>query len=181
MLYLFGAYLAAAGGASAGAQVARGAVRGAAKLFRGDVRGALAEAAGGLAAPVVTAVAQFSGLAADVCKSVKSLTAEVREKAEAGRAGPAAATARPRRGRQRGRLNGGYLLRKEIIIPPAGVATPCRSFLSLRSSRAPDFRPGEIDYAPQPLVVPPRQRNRWPQAPQWNFGVSMAAARAAPA
>ncbi len=91
MLYLFGAYLAAAGGTSAGAQVARGAVRGAAKLFRGDVRGALAEAGGGLAAPVVTAVAQFSGLAADVCKAVKSLTAEVREKAQP------AAPAPPRR------------------------------------------------------------------------------------
>ena len=59
MLYLFGAYLAVAGGASAGAQVARGVVRGAARLARGDARGALVEAAGGLAAPVVTAVHQF--------------------------------------------------------------------------------------------------------------------------
>ena len=60
MLQVFGLYLAAAGGASAGAQVARGVVRGAARLARGDVRGALAETVGGLAAPVVTAVGQFS-------------------------------------------------------------------------------------------------------------------------
>ena len=81
MIQVFGLYLAVAGGASAGAQVARGVVRGAARLARGDVRGALAETAGGLAAPVVTAVGQFSQLGADVYKSVVSLTAEVRQNA----------------------------------------------------------------------------------------------------
>ena len=51
-------YLAVFGGAAAGAQVARGAVRGAARLARGDTKGALAEAAGGLAAPVASAARQ---------------------------------------------------------------------------------------------------------------------------
>ncbi len=59
-----------------GAQVAQGLVRGAARLARGDTRGALAEAAGGLAAPVVSAVHQFSLLGADVYQAATSLTAQ---------------------------------------------------------------------------------------------------------
>ena len=59
-----------------GAQVARGLVGGAARLARGDTRGALAEAAGGLAAPVVSAVHQFSLLGADVYQAATSLTAQ---------------------------------------------------------------------------------------------------------
>ena len=62
-------YLAVVGGAAAGAQVARGAVRGAARLARGDTKGALAEAAGGLAAPVASAARQLAGLAEDVRRS----------------------------------------------------------------------------------------------------------------
>jgi len=82
MLQVFGLYLAAAGAASAGALVARGLVRGASRLARGDARGALAEAAGGLAAPVVSSVNQFSLLGADVYKAATSLTIEVRAKAD---------------------------------------------------------------------------------------------------
>jgi hypothetical protein len=70
---LIATYLAVCGGAAAGAQVARGAVRGAARLARGDTKGALAEAAGGLAAPVASAVRQLRGLADDVRRSAAAL------------------------------------------------------------------------------------------------------------
>jgi hypothetical protein len=72
--------LAVVGGIAAGAQVARGAVRGAALLARGDGRGALVEVAGGLAAPVVSAVHQLSQLAEEVCQSATALTADVGHK-----------------------------------------------------------------------------------------------------
>ena len=85
MLQLLGAYLAVAGGVSAGAQVARGAVRGAGRLARGDGRGALVEVAGGLAAPVVSAVHQLSRLGAEVCQSATTLLAEVRHQFAPGR------------------------------------------------------------------------------------------------
>ena len=67
-------YLAVCGGAAAGAQVARGAVRGAARLARGDARGALAAAAGGLAAPVASAARQLAGLAEDVRRAAAALS-----------------------------------------------------------------------------------------------------------
>jgi hypothetical protein len=78
---VIGIYLATVGGVAAGAQVARGAVGGAGRLARGDPRGALTELAGGVTAPVVSAVHQFSQLGADVCRSVAALTAEVRGQA----------------------------------------------------------------------------------------------------
>ena len=76
ILYWFAGQLAAAGWASAGAQVAQGLVRGAARLSRGDARGAVVEAAAGLAAPAVTAVRRFMELGADVCKAAAALSAE---------------------------------------------------------------------------------------------------------
>jgi hypothetical protein len=85
MLQLLGAFLAVAGGVSAGAQVARGAVRGAGRLAKGDTRGALAEVAGGLAAPVVSAVHQLSRLGAEVCQSATALTADAPHKLGNGR------------------------------------------------------------------------------------------------
>jgi hypothetical protein len=98
MLNVFGLYLAVAGGVAAGAQVARGAVRGASRLVRGDPRGAAVEVAGGVAAPVVSAVHQLSRLGGDVCQAVASLTAEVRAKARPGGA-PVPPTSPPRRRR----------------------------------------------------------------------------------
>jgi hypothetical protein len=98
MLQALGLYLAATGGAAAGAQVARGAVRGVARFVRGDVPGALAETAGGLIAPVVTAAHQFSHLGAEVYKAATSLTAEVRGRA-ASPVVPPPTRVLPRRGR----------------------------------------------------------------------------------
>ena len=80
MLQLFGLYLAATRGAAAGAQAARGAVRGVTRLVGGDVHGALAEAAGDLAAPVVSGANHFSHLGADVYRPVQALTVELRER-----------------------------------------------------------------------------------------------------
>jgi hypothetical protein len=97
MLQLLGAYLAVAGGVSAGAQVARVAVRGAGRLARGDTRGALAEVAGGLTAPVVSAVHQLSRLGAEVCQSATALTAEARHQFAAGRSAEQPGSARRRR------------------------------------------------------------------------------------
>jgi hypothetical protein len=87
MLHVLGAYLAVAGGAAAGAQMACGAVRGAAQLVHGDAR----EVAGGIAAPVLSAVRQVTQLGVDVCRCATALTAEVRAKT-----GPAGAPAEPR-------------------------------------------------------------------------------------
>jgi hypothetical protein len=49
------------------------AARGAARLAQGDARGTLAKAAGGLAAPVASAVRQLAGLAEDVLRSAAAL------------------------------------------------------------------------------------------------------------
>jgi hypothetical protein len=106
MLQLLGAYLAVAGGVSAGAQVARGAVRGAGRLAWGDGRGALAEVAGGLAAPVVSAVHQLSRLGSEVCQSATALTAEARHKLGPGRSPEPRGSARRRRPAATAEANG---------------------------------------------------------------------------
>jgi hypothetical protein len=77
--------------------VARVAVRGAGRLARGDGRGALVEVAGGLAAPVVSAVHQLSRLGAEVCQSATALTAEARHKIGNGRPAEPRGPARHRR------------------------------------------------------------------------------------
>ncbi len=66
-------YVAVAGGIAAGAQVGRGVTRGLFRLLHGDPRGALAEAAGGLAAPAVTAAHQLYLLGQEVCLSAAVL------------------------------------------------------------------------------------------------------------
>jgi hypothetical protein len=98
MLQLFGAYLAVVGGVAAGAQVARGAVRGAARLAHGDGRGALVEVAGGLAAPVFSAVHELSRLAVEVCLSATALTTDVRHRFVPATARSESCTAQCRRG-----------------------------------------------------------------------------------
>ena len=98
MIQVIGCYLAATGGVAAGAQVLRGAVRGTARLVRGDPRGALVEVAGGLAAPVFSAVHQLSRLGREVCESATALTAEARQKFR-----PATAPSAPHVPRRRGR------------------------------------------------------------------------------
>ena len=90
-------YLAVCGGAAAGAQVARGAVRGAARLARGDTNGALAEAAGGLVAP---AVRQLAGLAEDVRRSAAALSPRKGSAESAEPAGAPEAPATPPRRRR---------------------------------------------------------------------------------
>jgi hypothetical protein len=97
MLNVIGIYLAVLGGATAGAQVARGAVRGAGRLVRGDPRGALTEVAGGVAAPVVSAFHQFSRLGGDVCQSAAALTAEARHRTTRPDAAPPANSPRQRK------------------------------------------------------------------------------------
>ena len=62
----FIAYLAAAGGISAGLQVVRGTVRGATRLIEGEPRAAVGEVLGGAVAPVASAVNQATQLAGDV-------------------------------------------------------------------------------------------------------------------
>ncbi len=69
MIGVLTTYLAVAGGIAAGAQVGRGITRGVFRLLHGDPRGALAEAAGGLAAPAVTAANQLYLLGQEVCLS----------------------------------------------------------------------------------------------------------------
>ncbi len=69
MIGVLTTYLAVAGGIAAGTQVGRGITRGVLRLLHGDPRGALAEAAGGLAAPVVTAANQLYLLGQEVCLS----------------------------------------------------------------------------------------------------------------
>jgi hypothetical protein len=66
-------YLAVAGGISAGAQATRGLVRAAARLAGDDVRGAMAEAVGGLTAPVASACAQVRLLGTEVRHAARPL------------------------------------------------------------------------------------------------------------
>ncbi len=73
MIGLLTAYLAVVGGVAAGAQVGRGITRGVSRLLHGDPRGALAEVAGGLAAPAVTAAHQLALLGQEVCSSAVEL------------------------------------------------------------------------------------------------------------
>jgi hypothetical protein len=80
MMGFMATYLAVAGSTAAGAQVARGAIRGVTRLAKGDARGALIEVAGGLAAPVVTAAHQLTELGNEVGRSATTLTAELRER-----------------------------------------------------------------------------------------------------
>src|ERR1700729_1566082 len=69
----FAVYLLAVGGGHPGAQVARGVVRGAGKLIDGEPRAALAEVAGGVVAPLVSAVSQFSKLGEEICETAIDL------------------------------------------------------------------------------------------------------------
>ncbi len=69
MIGVLSTYVAVAGGIAAGAQVGRGITRGVFRLLQGDPRGALAEAAGGLAAPALTAANQLYLLGQEVCLS----------------------------------------------------------------------------------------------------------------
>ncbi len=73
MIGVLTTYLAVAGGIAAGAQVGRGITRGVLRLLHGDPRGALAEAAGGLAAPALTAANQLYLLGQEVCLSAIEL------------------------------------------------------------------------------------------------------------
>ncbi len=77
MIGVLSTYLAVAGGIAAGAQVGRGITRGAFRLLQGDPRGALAEAAGGLAAPALTAANQLYLLGQEVCLSAVVLAVGV--------------------------------------------------------------------------------------------------------
>jgi hypothetical protein len=76
------------------------ATRGAARLARGDAKGALAEAAGGLAAPVASAVRQLAGLAEDVRRSAAALSPRRGNAESAGSAAAHAAPSRPTRRRK---------------------------------------------------------------------------------
>ncbi len=67
-------YLVVAGAIAGAAQVGRGVTRGLSRVFRGDPRGALAEVAGGLAAPAVTAANQVVLLGQEICYSAIELT-----------------------------------------------------------------------------------------------------------
>jgi hypothetical protein len=91
MFGLVTSYLAVAGGIAAGAQVARGAVRGAGRLAQGDARAALAEVAGGLAAPLVAASHQLHQLGGDVVRSAEALSDGLRQRSR-----PSATPAVPR-------------------------------------------------------------------------------------
>ena len=62
----FIAYLAVAGGISAGLQVVRGTVRGVTRLIEGEPRAAVGEVLGGAVAPVASAVHQATQLTGDV-------------------------------------------------------------------------------------------------------------------
>jgi hypothetical protein len=76
MGHLFGAYLAIAGGLSAGLQVTRGFVRGTGRLLGGDPRGALAEVTAGVVAPAVQVYREAVKLTLDVCGAVDALTGD---------------------------------------------------------------------------------------------------------
>ena len=69
----FIAYLAVAGGISAGLQVVRGTVRGVTRLIEGEPRAAVGEVVGGVVAPVASAVHQATQLAADVFGAAMSI------------------------------------------------------------------------------------------------------------
>jgi hypothetical protein len=73
---LFAAYTLALGAFTAGTQVARGVVRGVGKLIEGKPRAALTEVAGGLAAPVATAVQQVCKFGEDVCHAASCLVGD---------------------------------------------------------------------------------------------------------
>jgi hypothetical protein len=73
MTHAFLAYLAIAGGVSAGLQVTRGVVRGAGRLIAGDPLGALAEVAGGLAAPACQVYREGAKLAIDVFNAAQAI------------------------------------------------------------------------------------------------------------
>jgi hypothetical protein len=67
--------LSGASGPGGGVELAEySAAHGAARLATGDTKGALAEAAGGLAAPVASAARQLAGLAADVRRAAAALS-----------------------------------------------------------------------------------------------------------
>ncbi len=82
MVGVLSTYLVIAGGIGAAAQLGRGVARGMFRLFQRDPRGALAEVAGGLAAPAVTAAQQMFALGQEVAHSAVSLMVGNREAPE---------------------------------------------------------------------------------------------------
>jgi predicted ThiF/HesA family dinucleotide-utilizing enzyme len=68
-MVLFVSYVLVVGGFTAGVQVIRGVVRGAGKLIEGEPKTALIEIAGGVMAPVASAVGQVYKLGAEVCRT----------------------------------------------------------------------------------------------------------------
>jgi hypothetical protein len=67
------------GAFTAGVQVVRGVVRAGGLLVAGDPRGALAQAAGGLAAPLVSAYTQLCRLGEDACHAAHALAEKEEE------------------------------------------------------------------------------------------------------
>jgi hypothetical protein len=66
---LFVSYVLVVGGFTASVQVIRGVVRGAGKLIEGEPKAALVEIAGGVMAPVASAVGQVYKLGEEVCRT----------------------------------------------------------------------------------------------------------------
>jgi hypothetical protein len=66
-------YIAVAGSAVAGAQVARGAVRGVRRLAQGDPRGAVTQFAGGLLAPARSACHEVLRLGAEALAAAAAI------------------------------------------------------------------------------------------------------------
>jgi hypothetical protein len=73
-MHIFMAYLAVAGGISAGLQVSRGVVRGTGRMLAGDPKGALAEVTAGVVAPVAQVYREVGKLTIDVFVAAQALT-----------------------------------------------------------------------------------------------------------
>jgi hypothetical protein len=86
---LFVSYVLIVGGLTASVQVVRGVVRGAGKLIEGEPKAALVEIAGGVMAPVASAVGQVCQLGEDVCRTAAAIAASGKD-SEAFPAQPAA-------------------------------------------------------------------------------------------
>src|ERR1700737_2722242 len=70
----FVAYLAVAGGLSAGLQVTRGVIRGVTRLIEGEPRAAVGEVVGGFVAPVATAIDQAGKLSGEVWTAMVAIS-----------------------------------------------------------------------------------------------------------
>jgi predicted ThiF/HesA family dinucleotide-utilizing enzyme len=79
---LFVSYVLVVGGFTASVQVIRGVVRGAGKLIEGEPKAALVEVAGGVMAPVASAVGQACKLGADVCRTAGVLAVSGEDESE---------------------------------------------------------------------------------------------------